>query len=232
MLRTLSLSLCAALACAGSVLGQQTQVQPRTQPGQAGQAPPAATRTLPGQRSEAGRPAQLNDSLWAAAAASSGLKEVAVSQLAADRSESNDIKEFARRMIEDHTKANRELATLASSKRMAVPAALEISAQACVDILSGVRGQEFDACYAHSQLVDHQAAVAMFEAAAERARDPEIKQFASRNLETIRGHLKHAQMLAEKFPKDSDSSSRGTNRDRDRDREKGESQKKDSDRDR
>jgi putative membrane protein len=44
------------------------------------------------------------------------MAEVAHSRLALQRATSDDVKRFARRMIDDRTKANQELARLATSK--------------------------------------------------------------------------------------------------------------------
>ncbi len=49
-------------------------------------------------------------------AASGGMMEVELGQLAANKAVSADVKKFAKMMVDDHTKANNELKSLADSK--------------------------------------------------------------------------------------------------------------------
>jgi putative membrane protein len=54
-------------------------------------------------------------------AAEAGMAEVAHGQLAAQRATNQEVKTFAQRMVDDHTKANQELMQLAMSKGITLP---------------------------------------------------------------------------------------------------------------
>src|SRR5262245_21597151 len=54
-------------------------------------------------------------------AGEANLAEVAVSKLAQNKAQSDEVKKFADQMIKDHTKANSELSTIAKAKGLAVP---------------------------------------------------------------------------------------------------------------
>ena len=105
------------------------------------------------------------------------------------RAGSNDeVKLFAQSMINDHAKANNELIALATGKAMAVPMALEIRDRADEAVLLGKTGDDFDRAYAHQQLAAHIGAVALFEAEAERGRDPQLRAWAAKMLPTLKDH--------------------------------------------
>src|SRR5689334_20843231 len=55
-------------------------------------------------------------------AASGGVMEVDLGQLAQQRGQSQDVKDFGSRMVADHTKANDELKMLAQQKNINLPA--------------------------------------------------------------------------------------------------------------
>ena len=54
-------------------------------------------------------------------AAGAGMAEVAHGQLAVQRASNQEVKNFAQRMIDDHTKANQELMQLAMNKGISLP---------------------------------------------------------------------------------------------------------------
>jgi putative membrane protein len=62
-----------------------------------------------------------DDREFAMKAAEGGQAEVAHAQMALQKSASDDVKRYAQRMIDDHTKANQELMTIASGKGLTLP---------------------------------------------------------------------------------------------------------------
>src|SRR5438445_519881 len=54
-------------------------------------------------------------------AAGDGLAEVQLGQLAKDRGMSDEVKSFANRMVDDHSKANEQLKSLAQAKGVQLP---------------------------------------------------------------------------------------------------------------
>jgi len=152
----------------------------------------ATTTQAPGRAAAPGgtaNKAAVSDSLFAQAAAASGLAEVAISKIGQERAANADLKTFSQRMIDDHTKANRELMELASRKGITLPTALDARSQFCGQNLAGLSGEDFDRCYSKAQLVAHMDAVATFEAEAERGQDPDVKAWAARTLPHIKEHL-------------------------------------------
>jgi putative membrane protein len=137
-------------------------------------------------------------------AASDGLAEVKLGQLAGEKGGSAEVKELGSMMVTDHGKANEELKTLASAKGAEVPADLDKKHQATYDRLAKLSGAEFDKAYVAEMVKGHKKAVGEFEKAA-KGKDAEVKAFADKTLPTLRHHLEKAQSLsgaqgAEKAP--------------------------------
>jgi len=185
MIRTLTLSALAIAFITPTLVAQQTQ---QTQQGQTQQ-------TQQGQQ-------PVNDSLFAAAAADSGIAEVTLSQLGEQRATDPELKRFSRQMINEHTRGNQELQTLAAQKGIALPATVDVRAQYCAESLAGLTGQKFDECYAKAQLTAHLEAVSAFEAEAERGQDRDVKALAARTLPHIKEHLNMIKPIAMRFEKE------------------------------
>ncbi|HEX8336275.1 MAG TPA: DUF4142 domain-containing protein, partial [Pyrinomonadaceae bacterium] len=81
-----------------------------------------------------------DDHRFVMAAAMGGAAEVELGRLAAEKGASDEVRQFGRRMVDDHSKANEELMRVASSKGLTPPAALDARHRAEVQKLSGLSG--------------------------------------------------------------------------------------------
>jgi len=128
-------------------------------------------------------------------AAMGGLMEVELGQLAAQKGTSDSVKQFGQRMVDDHGKANTELMTLATSKGITLPTAIDDKHRQDVTKLSAMSGAEFDRAYAKMMLKDHEKDVSEFEKQSMKGTDPDVKAFASKTLPTLQEHLTMARAL-------------------------------------
>lgn len=127
-----------------------------------------------------------------------GMAEVAAGNLAIERAQNPDVKEFGRRMVQDHSKANDELKQLAARKGWSVPTELDPKHKAMVDHFSALSGAEFDREYAKEMVKDHDHDVKVFEAYARKGDDPDLKSWATQTLPTLREHQQMAKANAGK----------------------------------
>jgi putative membrane protein len=127
-------------------------------------------------------------------AALGGLTEVTLSRAAAAKSQDPKIRKFANQMIQDHSKANDELTSLARQKGWEVPAALDAKHQAVVQKLSHQTGTGFDQAYSKQMMADHEKTVALFQDAT-RSSDPDLAAFAKKTLPTLQQHEQMADQL-------------------------------------
>jgi putative membrane protein len=132
-------------------------------------------------------------------AAAGGMMEVELGKLAVDKSANDKVKAFGRQMQEDHGKANEELKTLAANKGVKIPNALEGKQKRTVDRLSKLSGAEFDRQYMRTMIEDHKEDLKAFEREADKAKDSDVKQFASKFAPVIKKHLDMAQTTGEQL---------------------------------
>jgi putative membrane protein len=132
------------------------------------------------------------DQRFVTEAASGGLMEVELGRMAASQASSERVKQFGKRMVDDHRKANAELKQLARQESIELPKTMSPKHQAMVDRLGKVRAAEFDRAYMEMMVEDHAEDVEKFREHAQSAKDPDIKAFAARNTPTLEAHLKLA----------------------------------------
>jgi predicted outer membrane protein len=124
-----------------------------------------------------------------------GKAEIRISQLALLKSSNAEVRSFAQRMIDDHSKANDQLATLADQKGIALPDELSPVQTLAFVALDSLSGQEFDRAYAAYNVRAHEKDVTEFTTQSQQASDPDIKQFAQATLPVLNDHLALAKTL-------------------------------------
>jgi putative membrane protein len=138
------------------------------------------------------------DKQFAAEATQGGLAEVEMGQLALQKANSPQVKQFAQRMVTDHTQANQELLQLAKSQNLDVPTQVDAKHKSDMDMLRGMNGTAFDTAYMQHMVQDHQKDVAEFQKQAQSGGDPALKSFAVKYLPVLQQHLQMAQSTASK----------------------------------
>jgi len=137
-----------------------------------------------------------SDRTFVRKAAQGGLAEVELGKLAAERASSQDVKQFGQRMVDDHSKANDQLKQLASEKSIKLPEKLDATDAATKARLEKLSGKAFDHAYMRDMVTDHTKDVSEFRMESKKAKDPDIKNFASQTLPTLEDHLKQAKNIA------------------------------------
>jgi putative membrane protein len=148
----------------------------------------------------AGPAAPLTDEQFVAVAASGGMFEVESSKLAAERSQNDKVKQFAKTMIDDHAKIGEQLADLAKSRNFALPQRMMPSHMQMLERLCGATGGAFDAAFAEAQVKAHEAAAEVFRAQSRNGRDAQLQDFAAKTLPKLEEHLRMAHQLTDTKP--------------------------------
>lgn len=128
-------------------------------------------------------------------AALGGMMEVELGRWAAQKGTTDGVKQFGQRMVDDHSKANAELMSLASRKGITLPTALDAKHQAEITKITRMTGADFDRAYIKMMLSDHKKDVSEFEKQSTKGADADIKAFAGTTLPTLQEHLTMVQAL-------------------------------------
>lgn len=141
------------------------------------------------QTNAAGKSLASADKNFARRAAQSGMAEIQMGKLAADKATTPSLKAFGQRMVEDHTKANEQLKSIDRRVGITPPEGINAKEQATFDSLSRLSGAAFDRAYARVILADHREDIKEFRKEANSGANPELKAFAAQTLPTLRNHL-------------------------------------------
>jgi len=158
-------------------------------------------------------------------AAVGGMKEIRLSEIALEKSQNHQIRDFANRMVHDHSEANAKLEQIAQQKGLDLPATntfaaddanwrnpiitgseqvkeayllttnVPVAAYQDFKRLKSLSGREFDDAYVKVMVSDHILTIREFEMAQRNLSDPELRQFAMQTLPTLRMHSEMAQRL-------------------------------------
>ncbi|HKA32016.1 MAG TPA: DUF4142 domain-containing protein [Candidatus Binatia bacterium] len=135
----------------------------------------------------------MGDSRFIKDAAGGGLLEVQLGKLATEKAASQQVKDFGKKMDQDHSKLNTELKQFASTNNVQIPDKLEGKEKSTYDRLAKLSGEKFDREYMKTMIDDHKTDVDKFKKEADKADNPGLKSFAAKALPTLEQHLELAQ---------------------------------------
>lgn len=139
--------------------------------------------------------ASASDQQFVTKAAQSSIAEVEIGKLAEQKATNEQVKQFAQRMVQDHTKANTELQQLAQTRNITIPSDMGDKYRAEFNNLSGLSGTEFDKAYMARMVEAHQEDIALFERQVQQGQEPNIKSWAANTLSTLQEYQKLATSL-------------------------------------
>lgn len=127
--------------------------------------------------------------------AAANMTEIQLSQAALNQSQNASVKQFAQRMIDDHTAAENQLSTLATSKGAAAPTKLDEMHMKMVSDLQASSGKAFDTMYVDDQIAAHKEAIKNVQHEADEGSDMDSKNMAMTLLPQLKEHLQMAEQL-------------------------------------
>jgi putative membrane protein len=151
--------------------------------------------------------AAVNTESFVHKAALADMTEIELGQLALQKSQDPGVREFAQRMVKDHTASSAKLKAAAMKEGVAVPATLDSEHQKLVQRLQALNGTAFDAEFSKIMDKDHHKAVKLFESASQSPQVAEpVREFAQNTLPTLKTHRQLAEALDEGAKHDRDHS--------------------------
>ena len=126
-------------------------------------------------------------------------KEIQLSNLALEKSTSEDIKKFARHMIDQHTAADKKVQALAGTEGVELTAfQLADFEKVGSDHLKSLTGGDFDRAFAGMMKGGHKEALFVLDAVKDETKDKELKDLVRELRPTVKEHEKMASNLTSK----------------------------------
>jgi putative membrane protein len=187
--RTVALTLGASLIALGFAF--DPAAAQNNQPQGQNRAQPKAGDPTAGQRNDTA------SATFVKQAAVSDMFEIETSKLAVQKSQNNGVRQFAQKMIDEHTKMSQQVKSAAMQDQVAAgaPSQLDRPKTQQLDDLKKLNGAAFDKKYVEIQVKAHQEAAKLFETYAKSGEDANLKKTVNEGLPHIKHHLQEAQAL-------------------------------------
>ena len=144
---------------------------------------------------KAGQQAAI-DKMFVKKAMQGSLAEVQLGQLTLQKSNNDQVKQFARKMIDDHTKLNEQMKPVAQQLRVDIPTEVSKKDKSVISKMQALSGTAYDEAYIKDMVKDHKQDLSEFQMEASNGHDPGVKYAAMQGSKTISEHLQMAQQLA------------------------------------
>src|SRR6266550_6148702 len=194
------------LLCSASTLLISAMAVAQYQPGGAGQQQPnmpnqqqpvtPSTGTMGPDSSLANQQATA-DQAFVRKALEGGAVEVQLGQLAQQKSQSEDVKQFGQRMVEDHTQLAEQMKPIAQQLGVKEPKGPSKKDKQLIAKLEGLSGPQFDEAYIQAMVKDHKEDLKEFKDEAQAAQNQNVKQAAQQGAGVISQHLQLIQQIAQ-----------------------------------
>jgi putative membrane protein len=132
--------------------------------------------------------------------AHANLAEIATGKMALEKSQNAEVKQFAQKMIDDHTKAQDELKQLADSKGVKLPTETDMMHKTKATTLKPLTGELFDKQYIkHAGVGDHESTHKLLTKVKGKAKDADLKAYAEKTIKAVDEHLTMAKQLEQQM---------------------------------
>ncbi len=123
-------------------------------------------------------------------------RPLALSERAAQKASGEDVKAFAQKMVEDHSKLNLDIAQVADSMGVMLPKSMNKEDQAEYDKLNALSGNDFDMEYLTFMVKDHHKDLHAFRIEAASPTDPALHETVVKAAGLIHDHTVTVDKLA------------------------------------
>ena len=139
--------------------------------------------------------------------AMANMAEIATAKIALSKSANPEVKGFAQRMVDDHTKAQAEVQALAKAKGVELPTELNVKYKAKSAMLQALKGEIFNRTYIkQSGRTDHLDTHGKLKGNLDELKDPDVKALVLKIRPVVEQHL----IMAEEMIAKSGRSTMGT----------------------
>ena len=204
--RMYSLAVAAVLCCApafaqlGSTNGAGA---PGSQAGSQNGATAGANGSAMGQgvgqagvTSDATQPGPAHDQMFVKKALQGSMAEVELGKLALQKSNDDQVKQFAQEMVDDHSKMIDQMKPVAQQMGATVPDSPSKAQMKTMDRLKGLSGNSFDQAYIKDMVKDHKEDDAEFKHEAGSTQNAQLRDVVQQGDQIIQKHLQHIEQIS------------------------------------
>jgi putative membrane protein len=188
-------ALAGAILLCGSMGLAQVGQQPSSPAGQnPGQNNPTMDSRMNGIPAT-GQPSMI-DKMFVRKAMEGSMAEVQLGQLTLQKSNNDQVKQFAQRMIDDHTKLNDQMKPVAQQLGVSAPNQPSKKDRQTMAKLQALSGSAYDQAYIRDMVKDHKQDLSEFQGEASSGQDQTVKDAANQGSQVISQHLQMIQQIA------------------------------------
>jgi len=161
------------------------------------------TTPLPNPSDQPGHLGQVNaeqqtaiDKIFVKKAMQGNIAEVQLGQLTLQKSNNDQVKQFAQKMIADHTRLNEQMSQIAQLLHVDIPTEVSKKDKSLMNKMQGLSGPAYDQAYIKDMVKDHKADVGEYHMEVTNSQYLGVKNAAAQAGKTISEHLQMAQQLA------------------------------------
>ncbi len=139
--------------------------------------------------------ASSRDRGYLVVASQSGMAQVQMSQLALKKSHNRAVRDFAQKMVKEHSDLNSQLTPMATQRGVSLPSAISASDRSTYGRLNRLSGSAFDRSYKIVQVGAQDKTLTLFQLAGTQADDPKLRTFFSVHVPDIQSNLQQIRSL-------------------------------------
>jgi len=139
------------------------------------------------------------DRSFVSSAAEANLVEIDMAKMVGQKSTDPAVKDFANRMVTDHTQASQKLASVAEMNGVKLPTEETATERNEKIELQKLSGTQLNDAYLGDELQGHKEAISAFESEIEHGQNQETKNYAEQTLPTLQDHIRIAEDVAGKL---------------------------------
>jgi putative membrane protein len=126
-------------------------------------------------------------------AAKTDMIEAHEGQMAENQASRSDVKDFAKKLVDDHTQDYGKLTALAAKTGVTIPTGINSAREHDIAPLVHLNGAKFDKAFTRDEVAAHRRVVAEYKREAEHGQDADVKAFAAQQLPVVQKHLEMAE---------------------------------------
>ena len=197
LLGSASMLLASATALAQAPSGgasggsMQQQQSPQTQMQQQSQADGTGNPAANGMQQN------MADRAFVKKALEGGEAEIQLGQLAQQKSQSDDVKQFGAKMVQDHTQLGDQMKPIAQQLGVKPPDGPSKKDKELMAKLQALSGPQFDEAYIQAMIKDHKKDLNDFKDEAQTTQNPALKQATQQGSTVISQHLQAIEQIAQ-----------------------------------